>query len=78
MSFLTKEYLPTNNCHNKYILCLVGSNPLVGDLMVLGAATCYGISNVGIEYFVNHRPLGYLEIPAMFGLYGTTINGILV
>lgn len=55
-----------------------GPNPLLGDVMVLGAATCYGISNVGMEYAVKRRPAGQMEILGMFGLFGSIITGILL
>ncbi|XP_039268561.2 solute carrier family 35 member F1-like [Styela clava] len=55
-----------------------GSNPLLGDMMVLLGATCYGISNVGMEFVMKTRPVGRTEILAMFGIFGSITTGILI
>eukprot|EP00069_Balaena_mysticetus_P019747 bmy_12457T0 len=45
-----------------------GENKLVGDLLVLGGATLYGISNVWEEYII--RTLSRVEFLGMIGLFG--------
>ncbi|XP_021096283.1 solute carrier family 35 member F1 isoform X3 [Heterocephalus glaber] len=51
-----------------------GENKLVGDLLVLGGATLYGISNVWEEHVV--RTLGRVEFLGMVGLFGAFFSGI--
>uniref|UniRef100_A0A8C2VG56 Solute carrier family 35 member F1 n=2 Tax=Chinchilla lanigera TaxID=34839 RepID=A0A8C2VG56_CHILA len=51
-----------------------GENKLVGDLLVLGGATLYGISNVWEEYIV--RTLSRVEFLGMIGLFGAFFSGI--
>lgn len=54
-----------------------GPNPLLGDILVLGSATCYGLSNVGMEYFMKGRPAAHSEVLTMYGIFGTFIGGTL-
>lgn len=56
------------------ILLLLGENKLIGDLLVLGGATLYGISNVCEEYIV--RNLSRVEFLGMIGLFGSFFSGI--
>ncbi|XP_011905997.1 PREDICTED: solute carrier family 35 member F1 isoform X3 [Cercocebus atys] len=51
-----------------------GENKLVGDLLVLGGATLYGISNVWEEYII--RTLSRVEFLGMIGLFGAFFSGI--
>ncbi|XP_025921733.1 solute carrier family 35 member F1 [Apteryx rowi] len=51
-----------------------GENKLIGDLLVLGGATLYGISNVCEEYIV--RNLSRVEFLGMIGLFGSFFSGI--
>lgn len=52
----------------------LGENKLIGDLLVLGGATLYGISNVCEEYIV--RNLSRVEFLGMIGLFGSFFSGI--
>lgn len=52
----------------------LGENKLVGDLLVLGGATLYGISNVWEEYII--RTLSRVEFLGMIGLFGAFFSGI--
>uniref|UniRef100_A0A8B9M5B2 Solute carrier family 35 member F1 n=1 Tax=Accipiter nisus TaxID=211598 RepID=A0A8B9M5B2_9AVES len=60
--------------------CMAGADVLVGrqqgagDLLVLGGATLYGISNVCEEYIV--RNLSRVEFLGMIGLFGSFFSGI--
>ncbi|KAK9068411.1 hypothetical protein SSX86_012524 [Deinandra increscens subsp. villosa] len=45
-----------------------GSNPLLGDILVIGATLFYALSNVGQEFCVKKN--GGLEVYAMLGLFG--------
>uniref|UniRef100_A0A8C0JCV6 Solute carrier family 35 member F1 n=1 Tax=Chelonoidis abingdonii TaxID=106734 RepID=A0A8C0JCV6_CHEAB len=47
---------------------------LIGDLLVLGGATLYGISNVCEEYIV--RNMSRVEFLGMIGLFGSFFSGI--
>ncbi|XP_036624149.1 solute carrier family 35 member F1 [Trichosurus vulpecula] len=51
-----------------------GENKLIGDLLVLGGATLYGISNVWEEYII--RTLSRVEFLGMIGLFGAFFSGI--
>uniref|UniRef100_A0A8C0JD57 Solute carrier family 35 member F1 n=1 Tax=Chelonoidis abingdonii TaxID=106734 RepID=A0A8C0JD57_CHEAB len=51
-----------------------GENKLIGDLLVLGGATLYGISNVCEEYIV--RNMSRVEFLGMIGLFGSFFSGI--
>lgn len=51
----------------------LGENKLVGDLLVLGGATLYGISNVWEEYII--RTLSRVEFLGMIGLFGAFFSG---
>ncbi|ERE85809.1 solute carrier family 35 member F1 [Cricetulus griseus] len=53
---------------------LPGENKLVGDLLVLGGATLYGISNVWEESII--RTLSRVEFLGMIGLFGAFFSGI--
>lgn len=57
-----------------YFILLPGENKLIGDLLVLGGATLYGISNVCEEYIV--RNLSRVEFLGMIGLFGSFFSGI--
>ena len=51
-----------------------GHDKLVGDLLVVGGAVLYGVSNVGQEWMVcNH---GSVEFLGVVGLFGSFINGL--
>jgi len=50
------------------------ANPLLGDALCLGAATLYGISNVGQEASV--KKFSSLEFLAMIGCFGSLIGGV--
>ena len=60
--------------NRRYIF--VGSNPVLGDVMVLGSAVLYGISNVSMEYISKKHESGNFEILGMFGLFSPFICGI--
>lgn len=47
---------------------------VIGDLLVLLAASLYAISNVGEEYIVKN--LSREEFLGMVGLFGTIISGL--
>ncbi|XP_076950134.1 uncharacterized protein LOC143623015 isoform X3 [Bidens hawaiensis] len=51
-----------------------GSNPLLGDILVIGGTVFFALANVGEEFCVmkNSR----LEVLAMFGLFGTLFSVI--
>ncbi|NXQ42898.1 S35F2 protein, partial [Catharus fuscescens] len=51
-----------------------GSDVVIGDLLVLLAASLYAISNVGEEYIVKN--LSREEFLGMVGLFGTVISGL--
>ncbi|NXO69186.1 S35F2 protein, partial [Phainopepla nitens] len=51
-----------------------GSDVVIGDVLVLLAASLYAISNVGEEYIVKN--LSRVEFLGMVGLFGTIISGI--
>lgn len=55
-------------------LLVPGENKLVGDLLVLGGATLYGISNVWEEYIIRTR--SRVEFLGMIGLFGAFFSGI--
>jgi len=46
----------------------------VGDILAILGATCYGVSNVGQEYFVNNA--GQHEFLAAIGFFGALVNGV--
>lgn len=47
---------------------------LSGDLMCMGGAFLYGLSNVAEEYAV--KTIDCVEFLAMIGLFGSVINGV--
>ncbi|XP_042860332.1 solute carrier family 35 member F1-like isoform X2 [Penaeus japonicus] len=51
-----------------------GAERLLGDMLCLGGATLYGISNVAQEYVV--KTYDSVEFLGMMGLFGSLINGI--
>ncbi|KAM4694630.1 solute carrier family 35 member F1 [Discoglossus pictus] len=51
-----------------------GDSKLIGDVLVLGGATLYGISSVCQEYIV--RNLSRIELLGMIGLFGSFFSGI--
>ncbi|NXA83371.1 S35F2 protein, partial [Thryothorus ludovicianus] len=51
-----------------------GSGVVIGDVLVLLAASLYAISNVGEEYIV--KTLSRVEFLGMVGLFGTIISGL--
>jgi len=52
-----------------------GSNPALGDALVIMAATCYGISNVAQEVMVKqHDRVEYLFLLGSFGFFFGTIE----
>ncbi|NXT12420.1 S35F2 protein, partial [Prunella fulvescens] len=51
-----------------------GSDVVIGDVLVLLAASLYAISNVGEEYIVKN--LSRVEFLGMVGLFGTIISGL--
>jgi solute carrier family 35 protein F1/2 len=54
--------------------CPVGSDVLIGDILVLLGASLYAVSNVCEEYIV--KKLSRQEFLGMVGLFGTIISGI--
>uniref|UniRef100_A0A665WJ65 Solute carrier family 35 member F1 n=1 Tax=Echeneis naucrates TaxID=173247 RepID=A0A665WJ65_ECHNA len=66
----------------RFLPCLVppvsfvysGDQKLFGDLLVLGGATLYGISNVCEEFIVKN--LNRVEFLGMIGLFGSFFSGI--
>jgi len=46
----------------------------LGDLMCMGGAFLYGLSNVAEEYAV--KTIDCVEFLAMIGLFGSVINGV--
>ncbi|KAG7509426.1 solute carrier family 35 member F1 [Solea senegalensis] len=52
----------------------LGEQKLFGDLLVLGGATLYGISNVSQEFIVKN--LSRVEFLGMMGLFGSFFSGI--
>ncbi|RXN01513.1 Solute carrier family 35 member F1 [Acipenser ruthenus] len=52
----------------------LGEHKLLGDLLVLGGATLYGISNVCEEFIVKN--LSRVEFLGMIGLFGSFFSGI--
>ncbi|XP_050690635.1 solute carrier family 35 member F2-like isoform X2 [Eriocheir sinensis] len=51
-----------------------GADRLLGDMLCLGGATLYGISNVAQEYVV--KTYDSVEFLGMMGLFGSIINGV--
>lgn len=51
-----------------------GEQKLFGDLLVLGGATLYGISNVCEEFIVKNQ--SRVEFLGMMGLFGSFFSGI--
>jgi solute carrier family 35 protein F1/2 len=51
-----------------------GPKPWLGDLLVIFAATCYGLSNVGQEVMVKHFDI--IEFLSMLGFFGTLYASI--
>ncbi|KAF5784195.1 putative solute carrier family 35 member SLC35F1/F2/F6 [Helianthus annuus] len=49
-----------------------GSNPLLGDILVIGATIFYALSKVGEEFCVKKTSL--IEVLAMIGLFGTLFS----
>lgn len=60
-------------CLSLSLVCL-GDQKLFGDLLVLGGATLYGISNVCEEFIVKN--LSRVEFLGMMGLFGSFFSGI--
>ena len=52
----------------------LGAERLLGDMLCLGGATLYGISNVAQEYVV--KTYDSVEFLGMMGLFGSLINGV--
>lgn len=52
----------------------LGENKLVGDFLVLGGVTFYGIFNVWEEYII--RILSRVEFLGMIGFFGVFFSGI--
>ncbi|CAL4100063.1 unnamed protein product, partial [Meganyctiphanes norvegica] len=52
----------------------VGQERLLGDMLCLGGATLYGISNVAQEYII--KTFDSVEFLGMLGLFGSLINGV--
>jgi solute carrier family 35, member F1/2 len=50
-------------------------NAVKGDMLMLGGATLYGLSNTFEELLVSERPL--YEVVGQFGFWGCIINGVL-
>nr|CAB3266244.1 solute carrier family 35 member F2-like [Phallusia mammillata] len=53
-----------------------GSNPALGDVLVLAGAVCYGISNVSMEFIAKRHSAGNVEFLGMYGLFCPIISGI--
>lgn len=51
------------------------TNPALGDVLVLLAATCYGMSNVAMEYVSKKKKNGNIHILGMLGLFCPLIAG---
>ncbi|XP_053566769.1 solute carrier family 35 member F1 [Bombina bombina] len=51
-----------------------GDSKLIGDVLVLGGATLYGIASVCQEYII--RNLSRIELLGMIGLFGSFFSGI--
>ncbi|KAL7646601.1 UNVERIFIED_CONTAM: hypothetical protein RMT77_001852 [Armadillidium vulgare] len=51
-----------------------GSERLLGDMLCLGGATLYGLSNVAQEYVI--KTYDGVEFLGMIGLFGSLINGV--
>nr|XP_043611006.1 solute carrier family 35 member F1-like isoform X2 [Erigeron canadensis] len=51
-----------------------GSNPLLGDTLVIGATIFYALSNVGQEYCIKKNSL--TELLSMLGLFGILFSAI--
>jgi solute carrier family 35, member F1/2 len=51
-----------------------GENPWLGDILVVAAATCYALCNVGQEAVVKHFDM--VEFLSMMGLFGTIYAAI--
>nr|XP_043630278.1 solute carrier family 35 member F1-like [Erigeron canadensis] len=49
-----------------------GSNPVLGDVLVIGGTIFFALSNVGEEFCV--KKAGRVEAIAMFGLFGTLVS----
>lgn len=49
-----------------------GSNPILGDVLVIAGTCFFGLSNVGEEYVV--KKVGRVEVLAMFGLFGMLVS----
>ncbi|XP_067842233.1 solute carrier family 35 member F2-like isoform X1 [Heptranchias perlo] len=52
----------------------IGNNKLLGDLLVLGGAILYGVSNVGEEFIVKN--FSREEFLGMLGLFATFFSGV--
>lgn len=64
---------------NQYMLqTFKGSNPALGDVLVLAGAVCYGITNVSMEYIAKRHSAGNIEFLGMFGLFCPIVSGIQV
>ncbi|CAL4125532.1 unnamed protein product, partial [Meganyctiphanes norvegica] len=51
-----------------------GTERLLGDMLCLGGATLYGLSNVAQEYAI--KKYDHVEFLGMMGLFGSIINGV--
>ncbi|GJT37970.1 solute carrier family 35 member F1-like protein isoform X1 [Tanacetum coccineum] len=49
-----------------------GSNPILGDVLVIAGTCFFGLSNVGEEYVV--KKVGRVEVLAMFGAFGMLVS----
>ncbi|PWA50615.1 hypothetical protein CTI12_AA471050 [Artemisia annua] len=49
-----------------------GSNPILGDVLVIAGTCFFALSNVGEEYVV--KKVGRVEVLAMFGVFGTLVS----
>ncbi|XP_076820328.1 solute carrier family 35 member F2-like [Clavelina lepadiformis] len=54
----------------------VGSNPALGDILVLAGAVCYGITNVSMEFISKKHNNGNIEYLGMYGLFCPLVCGI--
>ncbi|KAL8526325.1 hypothetical protein ACS0TY_015514 [Phlomoides rotata] len=49
-----------------------GSNPLLGDFLVIAGSFCFAMSNVGEEFCVKRKDL--IEVIAMIGVFGMLVS----
>lgn len=67
-----REVSPLIMC--SFLRLPIGSDVLIGDILVLLGASLYAVSNVCEEYIV--KKLSRQEFLGMVGLFGTLISGI--